>query len=65
MSKISKARILLTVAASLLAAPATAQGVGGHLVDVRWLEKNLANPNVLLLDASPGRCTQRRTSPGP
>ncbi len=29
------------------------EGVKGNLVSVTWLEKNLKNPNVVLLDASP------------
>ncbi len=30
-----------------------AEGIKGHLVDVGWLEKNLKNADVLILDASP------------
>jgi len=38
----------------LLAQPLPAgEGINGHLVTARWLEKNLTNPDVLILDASP------------
>jgi len=38
----------------LLAQPLMAtEGINGNLVDVHWLEKNLKNPDVVILDASP------------
>jgi 3-mercaptopyruvate sulfurtransferase SseA len=47
--------LLFAVAVSLLLAQSlTAEdGVRGKLVDVHWLEKNLKNPDLVLLDASP------------
>lgn len=48
---------VLTVAGCLLLTqPLTAtaeEGIKGNLVDVTWLEKNLKNPDVVILDASP------------
>ena len=78
MSKMSptlsqmKAGIRPIVAACLLVAglvagpagPAAGQGLNGHLVDARWLEQNLANPNLLLLDASPGSMFAAQHIPG-
>lgn len=32
-----------------------AEGIKGHLVDVGWLEKNLKNADLLILDASPSQ----------
>ncbi len=53
MLKIIKPFLLTVLAVCLLfAAPATAQGIKGNLVSVDWLEKNLKNPDVLVLDAS-------------
>jgi 3-mercaptopyruvate sulfurtransferase SseA len=50
----SKRRCLLVIASCLiLAQPLMAQGPTGNLVDVKWVEKNLANDSVLILDASP------------
>src|SRR5258705_12038217 len=45
---------LLAVAGGLLLAqPLMAEeGINGNLVTVNWLEKNLKNPDVVLLDAS-------------
>ena len=49
--------ILLTIAVCLLLVqPLKAQeGIKGNLVTVNWLEKNLKNANVLILDASPSQ----------
>ena len=53
MVKISKSFILVALAACLVfAQPVLAQGIKGNLVSVDWLEKNLKQPNVLILDAS-------------
>ena len=53
MLKITKPFLFAVLAVCLLfAAPALAQGVKGNLVSVDWLEKNLKNPDVLVLDAS-------------
>ncbi|MBZ5538346.1 MAG: hypothetical protein LAO31_20530 [Acidobacteriia bacterium] len=55
MMKILRHCILLAVAGCLLLAqPLMAEeGIEGNLVNVKWLEKNLKNPDVLILDASP------------
>jgi len=47
--------LLFAVAVSLLLAQSLTaeEGVRGKLVDVHWLEKNLKNPDLVLLDASP------------
>ena len=55
MLKILKSSALLTIVACLIVVqPSMAEeGVHGHLVDVHWLDKNLKDPNVLVLDTSP------------
>lgn len=64
MLKVLKYGFLLAVTGCLfLAQPCAAaavrgettaqEGIKGNLVDVHWLEKNLKNPDVLILDASP------------
>jgi thiosulfate/3-mercaptopyruvate sulfurtransferase len=54
MSKFLNTCFLLSVAGSLfLAQPSSAaEAVNGNLVSVKWLEKNLNDPNVVILDAS-------------
>ena len=54
MSKVLRYGFLFALAgALLLAQPLTAaDGIKGNLVNVRWLEKNLKNADVLILDAS-------------
>jgi len=56
----------LAVAVCLLAArPLTAaEGIKGNLVDARWVEKNLTNPDVLILDASPAQLFKAQHIPG-
>jgi 3-mercaptopyruvate sulfurtransferase SseA len=65
MLKGSTCRRLLA-AASLLVVPlvASAQPAGSHLVDVRWVEKNLGSPDVLILDASPTQLYRAQHIPG-
>ncbi len=55
MLRVSKSYFLLAFAGCLLLALPlmAAEGIKGNLVDVNWLEKNLENPDVLILDASP------------
>jgi len=63
--KIAKAAIPLVVAACLLApGQAAGQDLDGRLVNVRWLEKNLSNPNLLVLDASPTAMYAAQHIPG-
>lgn len=58
-------RRLLTALLLAAAAPAFAADAGSrHLVSVPWLQQNLARPDVLLLDASPGPLHARRHIPG-
>jgi len=66
MSKVLRYGLLLAVAGCLLLAqPVTAEdGVEGHLVSVKWLEKNLANAGVLILDASPTQTYMAKHIPG-
>lgn len=54
MPKALKSGFLFAVACWLLAAPnlSAAQGITRHMVDVRWLEQHLNDPDVLVLDAS-------------
>ena len=57
---------LLAVAGCLLLAqPAmAADGIEGNLVTVKWLEKNLKNPDVLILDTSPAQAYATQHIPG-
>jgi thiosulfate/3-mercaptopyruvate sulfurtransferase len=49
----------------LLAHPVMAEeGIKGNLVDVHWLEKNLKNPDVVILDASPAESYMAQHIPG-
>jgi len=41
-----------------------AEGVKGNLVDAKWLEANLKNPDVLILDASPAQLYKAKHIPG-
>jgi len=55
MLKVLRHCFLLAVAGCLLLAQPlmAADGTNGNLVNVKWLEKNLNNADVLILDASP------------
>jgi len=66
MSKVSKYGFLLAVAGCLLLAQPlmAAEGIKGNLVDVQWLEKNLKNADVLILDASPAKNYTAQHIPG-
>jgi len=59
------AAVCLLIAQPAVAAPqSTGSTPGGHLVDARWLEKHLANPDVLVLDASPSQLYAAQHIPG-
>ena len=66
MAKMARSGVLLAVAGCLLAAQPlmAAERTNGNLVDVRWLEKNLRNPDVLILDASPAPVYTAQHIPG-
>jgi thiosulfate/3-mercaptopyruvate sulfurtransferase len=66
MSKFFKLCIALAAAACLLSAhPAMAEeGIKGNLVDVHWLQKNLTNPDLVILDASPAQTYAAKHIPG-
>jgi thiosulfate/3-mercaptopyruvate sulfurtransferase len=66
MLKVLRYGFLLAVAGCLLLTqPSRAQeGIKGNLVDVHWLEKNLKNPDVLILDASPAERYAAQHIPG-
>jgi thiosulfate/3-mercaptopyruvate sulfurtransferase len=61
MSSLLRSRLLFAVAGCLLLAqPLLAtEGIKGNLVDVTWLEKNLKNPDVVILDAAPEKYMAR------
>ena len=49
----------------LLAQPVfAAEGIKGHLVDAGWLQKNLKNAGILILDASPNQAYTVKHIPG-
>ncbi len=66
MLKVPRTCVLLAVSGCLLLAQASmaAEGLKGSLVDVKWLEKNLTNPDVLILDASPAPLYKAQHIPG-
>lgn len=66
LSKVWKHCGLIAVAGCLLLAQplAAAEGIKGNLVDVQWLEKNLQNPDVLVLDASFAKAYAAKHIPG-
>src|SRR5215510_578054 len=62
MSKVLKYGFILGVAGLLLVQTIKAnaeEGIRGNLADVNWLAKNLKNPNVVILDASPETYTAK------
>jgi thiosulfate/3-mercaptopyruvate sulfurtransferase len=66
MVKSLKYYSLLSFAACLLLVmPANAQGeINGNLVSSSWLEKNLNNPDILIIDASPSQMYSVKHIPG-
>jgi 3-mercaptopyruvate sulfurtransferase SseA len=66
MSKVLSYGFLLLVAGCLLLAQPlmAADGIEGNLVNVKWLEKNLKNSDVLILDASPAQIYAAKHIPG-
>lgn len=64
--KVLRVCFLLFVGVSiLLVQPLIAQeGIKGNLVSVNWLEKNLKNADVLILDASPSQIYTAKHIPG-
>jgi thiosulfate/3-mercaptopyruvate sulfurtransferase len=66
MSNMARTGVLLAVAGCLLAGQPSvaAEAIKGNLVDVRWLERNLRSPNVLILDASPAPVYAAQHIPG-
>ena len=51
-------------AATLTMASSAAGASASNLVDAQWLEENLGNPDILLLDASPAKLYQEGHIPG-
>ncbi len=66
MSKVLRHGFLLALTGGLLLAQplAAADGIAGNLVNVNWLEKNLNNADVLILDASPTQIYAAKHIPG-
>jgi 3-mercaptopyruvate sulfurtransferase SseA len=66
MSTLVRSCFFLTVAAGLLLAQPVmaAEDIEGHLVSAKWLEKNLKNPDVLVLDASSAQSYAAKHIPG-
>jgi thiosulfate/3-mercaptopyruvate sulfurtransferase len=66
MSKLLKYCFGLAVAVCLLVPHAlmAEEGVKGNLVDVHWLQQNLKNPDVVILDASPAETYVASHIPG-
>ena len=66
MSKVLRYCFLFAVAGCLLVAQPlmAADGIEGNLVNIKWLEKNLKNADVLILDASPAQIYPAKHIPG-
>jgi len=66
MSKVVKSCFLLAAVSGLLLAQPlmAADEIKGNLVSVRWLEKNLKNADVVILDASPAQIYTAKHIPG-
>ena len=66
MVKVLRYCFLLVVAGCLLLAHPlmAAEGITGNLVNVNWLEKQLKNADVLILDASPAQIYTAQHIPG-
>jgi 3-mercaptopyruvate sulfurtransferase SseA len=66
MFKASRNCIVLAAAVFLFAAQALVaeEGINGNLVTAQWLEKNLTNPNIVLLDASFANSYNKQHIPG-
>jgi 3-mercaptopyruvate sulfurtransferase SseA len=66
LSKVLSYCFLLAIEGCLLLAQPSmaAEGIKGNLVNVAWLEKNLGNADVLVLDASPGQIYTVKHIPG-
>jgi len=66
MSKLLRYGFFLAIVGTLLLAQPlmAANGIEGNLVNVKWLEKNLKNADVLILDASPAQIYAAKHIPG-
>jgi thiosulfate/3-mercaptopyruvate sulfurtransferase len=66
LSKVLSYCFLLAIAGCLLLAQPSmaAEGINGNLVSVDWLEKNLKNADMLLIDASSGQAFAAKHIPG-
>src|SRR4030043_965095 len=66
MSKVLRYCFLFAVAGCLLVAQPlmAADGIEGNLFNIKWLEKNLKNADVLILDASPAQIYPAKHIPG-
>jgi thiosulfate/3-mercaptopyruvate sulfurtransferase len=58
------ARILVAICLLLVKPLSAQEGIKGNLVSVSWLEKNLKNADVLILDASPSQIYAAKHIPG-
>jgi len=66
MSKLLRYGFFLAIVGCLLLAQPlmAANGIEGNLVNIKWLEKNLKNADVLILDASPAQIYAAKHIPG-
>ncbi len=66
MQKSLSCSFFLAVAGCLLAAQPSiaADGITGNLASVKWLDSNLNNPDVLVLDVSPAQIYKTKHIPG-
>src|SRR5690606_113669 len=60
----SWAATLAAVTLTAAAASGAANASTSNLVDAQWLQENLGNPDILLLDASPAKLYQEGHIPG-
>ena len=66
MSKLVRCCLVVAVVGCLCVEQpaAAAERAAGPLVDVEWLSRNLTNPDVVILDASPGQLYAAKHVPG-
>src|SRR5690242_2316462 len=66
MRKVSTLFLFLFLAGCLISAQSlhAEEGVKGNLVDVHWLQKNLKNPDIVIIDASPAELYKAQHIPG-
>jgi thiosulfate/3-mercaptopyruvate sulfurtransferase len=64
MSEVLRRLTLIAISLVLAQCALAEQGINGNLADVHWLEKNLKNPNLVIIDVSPPQMFAANHVPG-